>query len=241
MENKYTFSLYVSGINLKEINPLDSAKLLESLCKMLGAKNLEWGDIKQGSADYCVAFDHQYFNEKVNNFQKSLNDKTRAYTTVEEFLSKYPNASTSLRYRNADNEEYTNLHDFKRKDDGFIFTQQESIRGRVIVLKEGTDKTDHIHVQTVAGKNVSVAISPALSAGLANKWRTEHQIEITGKAKYRYRSYNDMDLLEFVADNIQEIQEGNLLDWISDFRDAGTSGWDKFDDPIQEWLNRERR
>lgn len=240
MENKYTFSLYVSGINLKEINPLDSAKLLESLCKMLGAKNLEWGDIKQGSADYCVKFDYQYFDEKVNNFKKSLDDQTGAYKTVEEFLNKYPSASSSLRYKNADNDEYTNLHDFKRKDDGFIFTQQESIRGRVIGLKEGKDRTDHIYVRTITGKDISVAISPNLSANLGNKWRTQHQLEFTGKAKYRYKSYDDLELLDFEADNIQEIQEGNVLDWISDFKSAGDSGWDEFDDPIAKWLEERR-
>ena len=179
---------------------------------MLGAKNLEWGDIKQGSADYCVEFDYQYFDEKVNNFRKSLNDQTGAYKTVEEFLNKYPSASSSLRYKSADNDEYTHLHDFKRKDDGFIFTQQESIRGRVIGLKEGKDKTDHIYVRTITGKDISVAISPNLSANLGNKWRTQHQLEFTGKAKYRYKSYDDVELLDFEANDIQEIQEGNVLD-----------------------------
>lgn len=235
-ETEYTFSLYVSGIKLKEINPLDSAKLLESLCKLLGSKNLIWGDVKEGSADYCVKFDPQYFEEKVANFHKSVNDETGAYKTITEFLSKYPKASTLLRYKTSANDEYIKLHDFKRKEEGFLFTQQESIRGRVIGLKEGSDKTDHIQVQTIAGKNVSVAISPALSMSLGNKWRTQHQLQFIGKAKYRYRSYDDLELVEFTADNIQEIEDGNVLDWINDFKDAGDSGWNEFDDPIAEWL-----
>lgn len=221
MKNEYTFSLYVSGIKLTEINPLDSAKLLESLCKMLGAKNLEWGDIKEGSADYCVKFEYQYFDEKVENFQKSFKEQTGAYKTITEFLNKYPNSSTLLRYKSAENDDYVKLHDFKRKEDGLIFTQQESIRGRVVGLKEGSDKTDHIQVSTIAGKNISVAISPALLVSLGNKWRTQHQLQFTGKAKYKYRSYDDIELIEFVADNIQEVKDGNILDWIQEFKDAG--------------------
>lgn len=235
-ETEYTFSLYVSGISLKDINPLDSAKLLESLCKMLGAKNLAWGDIKEGSADYCVKFNYQYFDEKVAHFQKSVTDQTGAYKTITEFLSKYPKANTLLRYKSSANDEYIKLHDFKRKDEGFIFTQQESIRGRVVGLKEGSDKTDHIQVQTITGDNVSVAISPTLSMNLGNKWRTQHQLQFIGKAKYRYRSYDDLELIEFVADNIQEIEDGTVLDWIKDFKDAGDSGWNEFDNPIAEWL-----
>jgi hypothetical protein len=240
MKNEYTFSLYVSGIKLNEINPLDSAKLLESLCKMLGSKNLKWGDVKEGSADYCVKFDYEYFDEKVSNFNKSFNEQTGAYKTITEFLNKHPKASTLLRYKSADNDEYISLHNFERKEEGFIFTQQESIRGRVVGLKEGSDKTDHIQVQTIAGKNISVAISPALSIHLGNKWRTKHQLQFIGKAKYRYRSYDDLELIEFIADNIQEIEDGNILDWINEFKDAGDSGWNQFDDPIAEWL-KERR
>lgn len=235
-ETKYTFSLYVSGIKLKEINPLDSAKMLESLCKMLGSKNLEWGDVKEGSADYCVIFEQQYFEEKVANFNKAVSDENGAYKSIAEFLNKYPKASTQLRYKTCANDEFIKLYDFKRKEEGFIFTQQEAIRGRIIGLKEGSDKTDHIQVQTIAGKNISVAISPALSISLGNKWRTQHQLQFIGKAKYKYRSYDDLELIEFTADNIQEIEGGNILDWISDFRDAGDSGWNKFDDPIAEWL-----
>lgn len=240
MKNKYTFSLYVSGVNLADINPLDSAKLLESLCKMIGAKNLEWGAVKEGSADYCVKVDYEYFEQKVANFQKSLNDQTGAYRSITEFLSKYPKASSSLRYKSADNDEYINIHDFERKDEGFVFTQSESIRGRVVGLKEGSDKTDHIQVQLITGKNVSVAISPTLSASLGNKWRTKHQLQFTGKAKYRYRSYNDLELMEFMADHIDEIEDGNILDWVNEFKSAGDSGWNEFDDPIAEWL-KERR
>ena len=236
IEHEYTFSLYVSGIKLKEINPLDSAKLLESLCKMLGSKNLVWGDVKEGSADYCVKFDDQYFDEKVASFQKSVNDETGAYKTITDFLNKYPKASTLLRYKSSANDEYIKLHEFKKKEDGFIFTQPESIRGRVIGLKEGSDKTDHIQVQTIAGNNVNVAISPSLSMNLGNKWRTQHQLQFIGKAKYRYRNYNDLELIEFTADNIQEVEDGNILEWINDFKDAGDSGWSKFDDPIEEWL-----
>ena len=100
IEHEYTFSLYVSGIKLKEINPLDSAKLLESLCKMLGSKNLVWGDVKEGSADYCVKFDDQYFDEKVASFQKSVNDETGAYKTITDFLNKYPKASKLTKITN---------------------------------------------------------------------------------------------------------------------------------------------
>jgi hypothetical protein len=78
----YTFSLYVSGINLKEINPLESAKLLEALCKMLGAKHLKWGDIKEGSADYAVKVDPEYFDEKVDNFNKAVSEKTGPIKTI---------------------------------------------------------------------------------------------------------------------------------------------------------------
>ena len=235
-ETKYTFSLYVSGIKLNEINPLDSAKLMESLCKMLGSKHLFWDGIKEGSADYAVKFDSQYLDEKIENFNKAKAIENTAYKTITDFLAKYPNVNTSLRYKSSSNDEYVNLHDFKRKEEGFTFTQQETIRGRVIGLKEGSDKTDHIQVQTLSGSTVSVAISPLLSSNLGNKWRTPHQLQFTGKAKYKYRSYNDLELLEFLADSIQEVQDGNLLDWIEDFKNAGDSGWNEFDDPIAKWL-----
>lgn len=235
-EAEYTFSLYVSGINLREINPIDSARLLESLCKMLGSKHLMWGDIKEGSADYAVKIDPQYFDEKIANFEKARIEESVAYRSIGDFLKKYPNANTLLRYKSSVNDEYVNLHTFEREEDVFTFTQQETIRGRVVGLKEGVDNTDHIHVQTASGKSVSVAISPALSASLGQKWRTQHQLQFTGKAKYKYKSYNDLELMEFTADTIEEIDGGNLLDWMKDFRDAGDSGWNEFDDPIAKWL-----
>ncbi|MGP4770896.1 hypothetical protein [Acinetobacter oleivorans] len=232
----YTFSLYVSGINLKEINPLESAKLLEALCKMLGAKHLKWGDIKEGSADYAVKVDPEYFDEKVDNFNKAVSEKTGPIKTIDEFLSKHPKACTVLRYKESSNQEYIELHKFQKKDDGFVFFQEETLRCRVIGLHEGTDKTDHIYVQTISGKKVSVALSPHIAATLGSKYRTQHQIEIFGKAKYRYISYNDVELLSFVAENIEEVPEGSLSSWIEDFKNAGDSGWNQFEDPIAEWL-----
>lgn len=238
-DSEYTFSLYVSGIKLSEINPLESAKLLEALCKMLGSKHLKWGDIKESSADYAVKIDPQYFNEKVLNFNKSVTDQTGAYKTVTEFLDKHPQANTSLRYKSSANDEYVELYEFQRKNDGFIFTQQESIRCRMIGLHEGTDKTDHIRVETVSGKKISVALSPELAVTLGSKYRTNHQLQISGTAKYEYRSYKDIELLNFIADSIIVIEEGSLADWISNFKAAGDSGWDELDDPIDAWL-RER-
>lgn len=241
MSNKteYTFSLYVSGIKLKEINPLDSAKMLESLCKLLGAKNLEWGDIKEGSADYCVKINYQYFDEKVESFQKSVKEKSPAFKTITEFLNKYPQANTLLRYKNSANDDYIELYEFQRKDEGFVFTQQESIRCRMIGLHEGTDKTDHIRVETISGKKMSVGLSPELAATLGSKYRTNHQLQITGTAKYKYRSYKDIELINFMADSIVEIEDRSLADWIFEFKNAGDSGWNEFDDPIDAWL-RER-
>lgn len=235
-ESKYTFSLYVTGIDLKEINPIVSAKLLEALCKILGAKNLEWDGIKQGSADYAVACSYEYFDEKIANLNKSICLQTGAINTINDFLEKHPQANTSLRYRKSANDAYIEIHKFARKDESFEFSQRESIRGRVIGLKEGTDKTDHIYVQTISGTNVSVAISAELSANLGSKWRTHHQLEISGKAKYRYRNYKDIELIQFTAESISEIQDGDLMDWIDNFKKAGDSGWKKLDNPIDTWL-----
>ncbi len=232
----YTFSLYVSGVKLSEINPLDSARLLEALCQLLGTKNLKWGDVKESSADYAVKVDPQYFDEKVAHFGKAVSEETGAYRTVTQFLSKYPQASTNLRYKNSANDEYVNLYTFERKEEGFTFVQHDTIRGRVVGLKEGLDKTDHIQVKAINGKTISVAISPNLSASLGSKWRTEHQLEFSGKAKYRFRSYNDLELLEFTAESVEEVENKSLTKWLHDFKNAGDSGWDEFDDPIAEWL-----
>ncbi|UOH17165.1 hypothetical protein [Acinetobacter sp. NyZ410] len=236
INSDYTFSLYITGINLSEINPLESAKLLEALCKIVGAKNLKWGDIREGSADYAVKFDPEFLEEKITYAHKSIADQTNAIKTITDFLTKYPTAKSELRYKDSSNESYIHFYEFKKKEEGFTFTQLEVIRGRVIGLKEGTDKTDHIQIKTITGNNVSVAISPNLSASLGAKWRTEHQLEFTGKAKYKYRSYDDLELVEFIADSIDEIPDGRLSDWIEEFKNAGDSGWDKFDDPIDEWL-----
>ena len=238
-KSEYTFSLYVTGINLTEINPIDSARLLEALCKMIGSKNLKWGDIQQGSAIYAVKTNEEFVDEKLCNFQKSLKDQTQAIKTVNEFLEKYPSASTVLRMQNPANEYCKELHEFKRKEEGFVFTQKETIRGRLIGLHEGADKADFIKIETISGKKVSVSLSPVLAATLGSKYRTDHQLEITGTAKYKYLSYNDIELQNFVADSINEIKNGNLSDWISEFKNAGNSGWDELDNPIDAWL-RER-
>ncbi|MGQ1523198.1 hypothetical protein ACT44T_14490 [Acinetobacter baumannii] len=235
-DSAYTFSLYVSGINLSEINPLETAKLLEALCGMLGAKNLEWGHIKQGSADLAVKCKPEFLEEKLKNFKKSISRQTGSINTISEFLDKHPQASTLLRYKNSSNDEYIELYQFQRKDQGFVFSQNESIRCRMIGLHEGTDKTDHIRVETVSGNKMSVGLSPALAVTLGSKFRTNHQLKITGTAKYKYRSYNDIELLNFMADSIVEIEDGNLSDWISEFKKAGDSGWNEFNDPIDAWL-----
>lgn len=238
MNNNYdfTFSLYVSGIKLSDINPLDSARMLEALCQLLGSKNLKWDDVKEGSADYAVRVDSQHVDEKIAHFTKAIDEETGAYRTVIQFLTKYPNAQTNLRFKNSANEEYINLYTFQRKEEGFIFTQQDTIRGRVVGLKEGLDKTDHIQVKTITGKTVSVAISPGLSANLGSKWRTNHQLEISGRAKYQFRSYDDFELLEFTAESVEEIENKSLTEWLHDFKNAGDSGWNEFEDPIAEWL-----
>lgn len=238
-DSNYTFSLYVSGINLTEINPMDTAKLLESLCGMLGAKNLEWGHIKQGSADLAVKCRPEYVDEKINNFNKSISKQTKYIKNITEFLEKNPQAETSLRYKNPANDNFIELYNFQRKEEGFAFTQYESIRCRMIGLLEGTDKTDHIRVETISGKKISVSLSPELAVTLGSKYRTNHQLQITGTAKYKYRSYNDIELTSFMADNIVEIEDGSLTDWISEFKNAGDSGWNEFEDPIDAWL-RER-
>ncbi|WP_151792024.1 hypothetical protein [Acinetobacter soli] len=238
-KSEFTFSLYVSGIKLSEINPLESAKLLEALCKMLGSKHLKWGDIREGSADYAVRIDPQYFEEKVSNFNKSVSDQTGAYKTITDFLEKHPQANTSLRYKSPANDEYVKLYEFQRKEEGFVFTQKETIRGRLIGLHEGADKTDFIKIETISGKKISVSLSPVLAATLGSKYRTDHQLEISGTAKYRYVSYNNIELLSFIADSINEMKNGSLSDWISEFKNAGDSGWDELDNPIDAWL-RER-
>lgn len=235
-DSEYTFSLYVTGIKLSEINPLETAKLLEALCTMLGSKNLEWGHVIEGSADVAVKCKKEFVEEKFENFNKAIVKQNGSVKTVVEFLDKHPQVSTLLRYKNSANDEYIELHKFQRKDESFEFVQQESIRGRIVGLLEGRDKTDHISVYTISGKNVKVTISPELSANLGVKWRTEHQLEISGKAKYKYRNYKDVELVQFVAESINEIQEGNILDWIDNFKKAGDSGWSEFDDPIEAWL-----
>lgn len=235
-DSDYTFSLYVTGLKLSEINPIESAKLLESLCKILGSKNLEWGCIEEGSANYAVKCNSDFLDEKLASVNKSLALENRAVGYITEFLNKHPKANTMLRYKNSANDEYIELHKFKRKEESFEFFQHEAIRGRIVGLLEGKDKTDHLSVNTINGKNVKVTVSPELSVNLGSKWRTDHQLEISGKAKYKYRNYKDVELVQFIAESIHEIEDGSLLDWIEGFKKAGDSGWSEFDDPIDTWL-----
>jgi hypothetical protein len=238
-DSEYTFSLYVTGIKLSEINPLETAKLLEALCTMLGSKNLEWGYVIEGSADVAVKCKKEFVEEKFENFNKAIVKQNGSVKTVTEFLDKHPQASTLLRYKNSANDEYIELHKFQRKDEGVVFSQKESIRCRMIGINEGTDKTDHMRVETIAGKKMSIGLSPELAVTLGSKYRTLHQLAVTGTAKYKYRSYKDIELVSFIAESVIEVKDGSLTDWISEFKSAGDSGWNEFEDPIDVWL-RER-
>lgn len=231
------FSLYVSGINLSDINPVDSAKLLEALCGLIGTSNLKWGDIKEGSAAYDVRVEHQYVDKKFEHFNESVLKQNTHYKAVVSFLDKYPKAKTNLKFKKSANDEhYKDVYEFKKKENFFIFTQDDVIRGRVTGLREGVDSTDHIRVKLLDGHYVNVAILPQLSISLGQKWRTNHQLEFWGKAKYRYFSPEKIELLEFYAEKIVEVHEKNLTNWIDDFRSAGESDWNQFENPIEQWL-----
>lgn len=51
-ETEYTFPLHVDRVELKEINPLDLAKLLECLFKMLDTKSSMFIEVKQVSTGH---------------------------------------------------------------------------------------------------------------------------------------------------------------------------------------------
>ncbi len=142
-ETKYTFSLYVSGIKLNEINPLDSAKLMESLCKMLGSKHLFWDGIKEGSADYAVKFDSQYLDENWTNGQILL----MKGDTIESIKLRLNAYTGEMHYKN-ENTEYSigapeNIKEIIMGGKVFIFSPY---------INEGMVTKNYFEV-LVAGKN----------------------------------------------------------------------------------------
>lgn len=234
-----TFALKISGLGLDEINPVDIASLLGSLCRLIGADNLQFDAIRPGSAYVQVRTEEDYYQDKLEKANQAILLENGPYKEIQKVVQKYKQASAEFIVKKPDDKDFTAIHQFKEKEAAFVFSQHETIRGQVVHLWEGRDDTDHIHIQTDDGKHVKIAATPDLSQFFGSKWRTPHLIEVSGQAKYKYISFDEIILIEFRAEQVTPLPMESVRAWLDSFVDAGESGWSQFDDPVAHWL-RER-
>ncbi len=242
---KAFFVLKLTGIDLKEVNPVDLAELLKNFSKLIGNDKLEFESIYEGSAVLKIATPTKYGNDKLNNFYKNLTRKSAR--EIEKIVNKYSgnhpkiNAQALINTKSANDDDLESFYQFNHIPPcPEIIEEQESFRGKVTRLTDGKDNSDHVTIRLANDKTINVELNKELTAKLVKHidtlWTTKSQIEFTGTARYEYIDMFDFTLKSFKATSFEIIEYQSANEWIDEFTQCGKSGWNDFQDPQKTWI-----
>lgn len=228
------FALKVSGTELDQIKPLELGLLMQHFSKMLGEERLAFDVIEAGCVVIKLKAPEEYWSEKNLNLQQAINTKSNGFKGIQSLVNKHEDWIVNIKISHAANDE--NIYTFHAESKGFVFKQTETIRGHLARLLVGKDKTDHISLMTENGNLIHMSCSDELSKKLSAEWKNNHLLEITGEAKYRYISFDDIHLESFDAHHFIVLENVSMGKWLKDFIGDGQTGWSQFENPVEQWL-----
>jgi hypothetical protein len=233
--SKYAvFALKVSGTELDKIKPLELGLLMQHFSKMLGEKNLSFDIIESGSVVIKLKTPEEHWSEKNLNLQQAISSKSNGFKGIQSLVNKHIDWTVDVKTSHAANDD--NIYTFHAESKGFVFKQTETMRGHLTRLVAGQDKTDHIGLRLEDGRLVSMNCSGELSKRLSVEWKNNRLLEITGEAKYRYISFDDIHLDGFDAHNFIVLESVSMGTWLKEFIGDGQTGWSQFENPVEQWL-----
>ncbi len=243
---KAFFVLKLTGIDLKEVSPVDLAELLKNFSKLIGNDKLEFDSIYKGSAVLKIATPSEYLQDKLNNFHQNVVTKKNA-KEIEKIINKYsidyPNivAQALINTKSANDEDLESFYEFNHKSPTIeVFEQQESFRGKIAKLTDGKDKSDHVTIRLASDKTVNIELNKELTAKLVKYidtlWNAKYQVEFTGIAQYEYIDIFNFTLKSFKATSFEIIEYQSANEWFDELRECGESGWNAFTDPQKTWI-----
>lgn len=233
------FALKITGMTPQQICPLELAKLLSSLTNMLGKEHLYFDQFRTGSAYIQLMTDQTHASEKLEKLNHAVQTKDKNYQTILKFTRANPHTTTQLQMGHANDSNWQVIHTFDVQEQGFSFAQTETLRGKLVGLKDNHQKNDTATLRLTNGETVSLHCDDKISAELAilmaQFWKSDQLIEFHGEAKYQYNSFNDVKLLGFKVQSFELLKEMSMSTWLKTFIGAGDSGWQTLDDPIKTW------
>lgn len=232
MNEETIFELKVTGVDLDKIKPSQLAILMQPFAKMLGEDNLAFSAIKAGSACIQLKTPVAYWENKIQNIKQSIAARSSEFRSIQDIANKHTDWNIDI----LSGSQPECLYTFKPEPKGFLFSQAETIRGRLTRLVDGQDETDHIGLRLEDGRSISIACSSELSKKLSLQWKNNAILELHGQAKYRYIDFRRIELQSFEAQSFTILENLSMAQWIDDFIGDGQSGWSQFENPIEHWL-----
>lgn len=228
------FALKVSGTELNQISPLELGLLMQHFSKMLGEKDLSFDIIESGSVVIKLKTPEEFSPKKDFNLRHAINSKSKGFKGIQSLVNKHHDWTVNIKISHSANDE--NIYTFYAESKGFLFKQTETVRGHLTRLLVGKDKTDHISLMTENGHLIHMSCSDELSKKLSVEWKNNHLLEITGEAKYRYISFDDIHLDSFDAHHFIVLENVSMGKWLKEFIGDGQTGWSQFENPVEQWL-----
>lgn len=248
MNDKSTFVLKLTGIDLDNIKAGDVGRLLNDFCKLLGDEYLYFDNIYSGSAVLKVKTEPEYYAIKIEKLNSNIINKNLALDDIHKIMRRYSQVFTDIdasifASQTAVNDEDMDLihHIEFRKPLSHAFEQSETFIGKLLKPAHGKDNTDHFTILLGNEQTVSVSVPKKLSYDLApyleSLWRFESLIKFSGVACYELQQTYTLFLKSFDATSFQIIKDKTTAkSWMKDFIDCGESGWQDDGDPINTWI-----
>lgn len=235
------FVLKIHDGHLHDLEISSVVNLLSALGQIVGVKQSSFNTIKEGSTTIAITVPEDLKSVAILNVTKDTTAKRKQISRIQKELCKYGFSHAEISYGTLREDEVYKpkeiLYVVPEVETEDVFTQEESLDGRLTRLQKGKDKSDHITIILNNGEEVPAQCSKKLLEELHPFFNTDQSLRFEGKATYLTKSNSyQLILKKYVIHKFHVIEDMTLDEWIDDFRSKGASNWSKYDDPIGEWL-----
>ncbi|MDR7015085.1 hypothetical protein [Acinetobacter sp. 3657] len=235
------FVLKIHDGHLHDLEISSVANLLSALGQIVGIKQASFKTIKEGSTTIAVTVPNDLKATAILNVTKDTAAKHKQVARIQKELGKYHLHDAEISYGTLKEDEIYQpkeiLYVVPELETEEVFTQEESLDGRLTRLQKGRDKSDHITIILNNGVEIPAQCSKTLLKELHPYFDKDTNLRFEGEATYLSKSNTyQLTLKKYIINKFHVIEDVSLEAWIDDFRAKGASNWSKYDDPIAEWL-----
>lgn len=224
------FVLKIHDGHLHDLEISSVANLLSALGQIVGIKQASFKTIKEGSTTIAVTVSNDLKATAILNVTKDTAAKHKQVARIQKELGKYHFHNAEISYGTLKEDEIYQpkeiLYVVPELETEEVFTQEESLDGRLTRLQKGRDKSDHITIILNNGVEIPAQCSKTLLKELHPYFDKDTNLRFEGEATYLSKSNSyQLTLKKYIINKFHVIEDVSLEAWIDDFRAKGASNW----------------